>query len=310
VRRVLVAGLVVAAGVAALQPGEVVAQSGASIAETGWWTRQPTSTPGAAFEVARAPDGDVSVAAFRIRVEGQVSSAQLQLADNQAAGAPSLQVCATAAPWTAAAPGPWEARPAPACGATPVRLVHNEAQRVWAVDIRTLLPSGVSTASVMVVPAPDESITVPPPVPAPPVGVPVAPPVTPPPPSTVPAQPPAPLPFSISFAGAQLIAAGTPAGTPTGGGLEPSLEPAGDLGTEDTFFATPEIPAPGEEAIAAPAQTEGRFPQRGDVGLPAGKGAHQPWGRIPWLILAAAAIGAATVFGRVRLRELGWLSAQ
>jgi hypothetical protein len=309
----LAVGLVAAAAGLALQPGGVSAQAAASIVETGWWSRQPAAVPGSAFEVARAPDGDVSVTAFRIRVDGQVSSAQLQLAEVQVTGSPSLQICATLATWTAPAPAPgmWDTRPAPTCGSTPVRLAHNDVQKTWTVDVRSFLPSGQPTASVMVVPALDESITVPPPTPAPPVGIPVAPPVTLPPPSTIPGQTPVPLPFTASFSGAQLLVEGSAgaSGSPAGDlSTAPFLDTVGDLGTSDSFFATPDIPAPSEQALASPAQVEGRFPQRGDVGLPGKRGANQPWGRLPLFTLLAAAIGGATTVGRSQLRERGVLS--
>jgi hypothetical protein len=302
------AGLAIAAMTAALQPGQVLGQAGASVAETGWWSRQPSGTPGSSFEVARSPDGDLSVAAFRIRAEGTVTSAQLQLTQLQAAGQPSLQVCVTSSAWTTAAPGAWEARPIPTCGATPVRFTRNDVANTWNADIVSFLSAGQPTVSLMVVPAPDESITVPPALPPPPVGVPVAPPVTLPPPSTIPAQTPVPLPFTISFSGSLLVASGT-AATPSGGGADVPVLDTNDLQSSDSFFATPEVPTFGEQAAAAPAQVEGRFPQRGDVGAPGGDGAHQPWGRTPLFALAAAAIGAATTFGRQRLRDLGWLGA-
>ena len=309
----LAAGLAVTAAVFAFVPGDVSAQAAATVVETGWWSRQPAAVPGSAFEVARAPDGDVSVTALRIKVDGQVSSAQLQLSEVQLAGSPSLQVCATLATWTAPnpAPGAWDTRPAPTCGSTPVRMVHDEVQKLWSADIRSFLPTGQPTASVMIVPVADEAITVPPPLPPPPVGVPVAPPVTVPPPSTIPGQTPVPLPFTASFSGAQLVVQGSgSADTTSGAGdLSPLDSPIGDGGGSDSFFATPEIPAPSEQAIASPAQVEGRFPQRDDVGLPGKKGANQPWGRLPLLTLAAAAVGAGTTFGRGQLRERGLLGA-
>jgi hypothetical protein len=309
VRVTLFAALAVIAALSALHAGAVTAQTAASIVETGWWSRQPAGTPGSAFEVARLPDGDVSVTAFRIRVDGSVTSAQLQLAEVQASGTPSLQLCPTLASWTAAAPGPWEARPAPTCGSTPVRVIRNEVQKTWTLDIRSFLSSGQPTVSVMLVPAPDEAITVPPPTPAPPVGVPVAPPATLPPPSTIPGQAPVPLPFSISFSGAQVVAEGSGAASPAGDlGAAPAESPAGDLSGSDSFFATPDIPTPAQQAVAAPVQVEGRFPQRGDVGVPGGPGANQPWGRLPLLTLAAAAIGAGTSVGRTQLRQRGLLA--
>jgi hypothetical protein len=313
VRTALAVGLAGAAIGFALLPGDVSAQAAASVAEVGWWSRQPAVVPGSAFEVARAPDGDVSVTAIRIRVDGQPSSAQLQLAEVQTTGSPSLQVCPTLATWTPPSPPPgtWDARPAPTCGATPVRLVHNDVQKIWSVDVRSFLAPGQPTVSVMIVPAPDESVTIPPPLPAPPVGIPVAPPVTPPPPSTIPGQTPVPLPFTVGFSGAQLLAEGSVAADsgPVGdSGFGSSLDTAGGLGTSEDFFATPDIPAPNQQAIASPAQVEGRFPQQGDVGLPGKKGAHQPWGRLPLLTLAAAAVGTASGVGRRQLRERGLLS--
>ena len=304
---------VVAAGFA-LMPGEVSAQAAASVAETAWWSRQPAAVPGSTFEVARAPDGDISVTAIRIRVDGQVGPAQLQLTEVQTAGSPSLQICPTLATWTVppTLPGAWDSRPAPTCGSTPVRLVRNEVQGIWSVDVRSFLAPGQPTVSVMIVPAPDESITVPPPLPAPPVGIPVAPPVPVPlpPPSTIPGQTPVPLPFTVSFSRAELLAEGSAvADTPAGvSDLAPLDSPLGDVGGSDSFFATPEIPAPDEQAVAGAAQVEGRFPQRGDVGVPGEKGAHQPWGRLPLLTLAAAAIGAGTSIGRTQLRARGLLA--
>lgn len=308
-RVALLAALAVAAVVAAFGPGRVIAQS-ATVAETAWWSRQPTNAPGTAFEVARAPDDAISVAAFRIRVDGQPSRTELQLAEIQTAGSASMQVCPTASPWTAGGPKDWnDNRPQPSCPGTPIRLAHNEIQRLYTVDILSLLAPGQSTVSLMVVPAPDESVTVPPPLPPAPVPTPT-PPVTLPPPSTVPVQPPVPPPFTVSFSGATLLAeGGTAAFDPvTDPGFTP-VESASGLESSDTFFATPEVPAADEVAAVAPSQVEGRFPQRGDVGLPPGEGADQPWGRAPLLAVVAAGIGAATSFGRHRMRDRGWLGA-
>jgi hypothetical protein len=127
----------------------------------------------------------------------------------------------------------------------------------------------------------------------------------------VPGQTPVPLPFTVSFSGANLVVQGSAGGDtgPSGDlGLAPAIESPGSFETSGSFFAT-DLPAPDAQAIAAPAQVEGRFPQRGDVGVPGGKGAHQPWGRAPLFALAAAAIGAVTGFGRQRLRDAGWLGA-
>ena len=311
VRIALLAGAGFAVIFGAMGPGRVVAQSGATVTETGWWSQQPTNAPGTAFEVGRAPNDNISVAAFRIRVDGQPTRAELQLAELQTTGASSLQICPTASPWTAGGPKAWtDGRPEPSCPGTPVRLVHDEIQRLYKVDILSFLPAGQPAVALMVVPAPDESLTIPPPLPPPPAGVPT-PPVTTPPPSTVPAPSPVPLPFTVSFTGATLLAEGGAAPTVdpvTDPGFTP-LDIPSDPGTSDSFFAAPEIPAPDEQAIAAPAQVEGRFPSRADAGLPPGQGAHQPWGRLPLLTLAAVAVGAGTSFGRTQLRARGLLDA-
>ena len=313
-RAALLAGLAAAGVVAAMGPSRVVAQADAAVAETAWWSRQPTNAPGTAFEVGQAPDDAISVAAFRIRVGGQPTRAELQLTEIQTTGTASMEVCPTASPWTAGGPKAWDdGRPQPSCPATPVRLTHNEIQRLYTVDVLAMLPPGQQSVDLMVVPAKDESLTVPPPLPPPPVPVPT-PPVTAPPPSTVPAQPPAPLPFTVSFSAAALLTEGGGGG---GGSVDPVTDPgltpdfglSTDPGPSDTFFATPEIPAADEQAVAAPAQVEGRFPSRGDAGLPPGEGAHQPWGRAPFLALGAAGLGAATSFGRQRIRQLGWFGA-
>jgi hypothetical protein len=117
-----------------------------------------------------------------------------------------------------------------------------------------------------------------------------------------------PLPFSIGFTGAELQTGEAPEPVAPSSDASPGFDVAGDIGSEEPFFATPDVPPLDQPPIAAPTHVEGRFPTRGDVGVPAGEGANQPWGRTPLLAVAAAAIGAGTTFGRQRLRQLGWLA--
>jgi hypothetical protein len=163
---------------------------------------------------------------------------------------------------------------------------------VWTADVLPLLSGVTGEASLMVVPGPP------------------------------PAPLPAPAPFQVSFHSAELQAEGAPASetpavapTDTSGGFADTFGVGSAVGSPADFGVSaplpgPAVPAPAPSAqvFTAPVQTSGRFPQQGDVGAPS-HGANQPWGRLPLLVIGAAAIGAATSEGRRQLRARGLVAA-
>ena len=268
----------------------VRAESGANVTEVGWWSRAPAATTpaGGGFEVADSPGGALSVAAIRVNVTApSLTSARLVLPENNQTGNGVLQVCTTASAWRPESPGMYDQAPAPDCGSA-IAMVRDPAQPAWTAEVMPLLSGGPREVSLMVVPGP------------------------------APAPLPAPAPFVVSLRGAEVISeAGAPlpdvGGSPpppsafdsTFGGASAVGSPS-DFGVPAPLPAAPVVVPASEQIVAAPAQTPGRFPTRGDVGTPGG-GANQPWGRLPFLTLAAAAVGAVSSVGRVQLRERGLL---
>jgi hypothetical protein len=274
--------------------GGARADSGAAVSEFGWWTQAPggaTAQSGGGIQVADSPAGNVSVAAVRISVSAtSLTSANLVLSEGQQVGTAIIQICPTTASWTATSGGAWDQRPEPNC-ASPIPMERDATTLTWTASVLSLMPSGPAEVSLMIVPGP----------------------------STL----PAPAPFNINFVNAEIQAEGTtdvptPAAGPSessGGGFDTTFGAASDVGSPADFGVPTPLPEPAvaapaanEQAIAAPSQVGGRFPTRGDTGLPAG-GSKQPWGRLPLFVLLAIAVGAAASFGRVQLRDRGLLSA-
>ena len=269
----------------------------ATVTEIGWWSRNPAAAaPPNGFQVAQAPDGDLTVSAIRIRLTGTtLLTARLGLGETQIIGTPTLQVCPTTAPWTPAAHD-FASAPKPDC-ASPIPLQRNEAAREWFADVLSFLASG-GEVSLMIVPAPD------------------------------PANPtPLKAPFQADFASASLIATtGEVPSSDTGGGGGGGEIATGDFSlpsdsglsvvptapaVEDlaggAFTAPPDLDPAAAPAAAAPAQVPGRFPVRATTDDDGGS--SQPWGRLPLVILGSAIIGAGTAVARQRLQALGWLPA-
>jgi hypothetical protein len=129
-------------------------------------------------------------------------------------------------------------------------------------------------------------------------------------------------PFQVEFAKAELQSDGafTPvasSGSDDTGGIASGDIGAGfgDLGTgaaglglDTGTFATPALTVPslGEQAVAAPAQVPGRFPDQ-SASLRHG-GTKKPWGRLPLLVLIAGLVGAGVAVGQVQLRQRGLLT--
>jgi hypothetical protein len=266
------------------------ADTGATVAEFGWWSQRPAASAqsGGGFEVADSPAGALSVAAVRIAVQApSLTSATLRLPENQPVGTAILQACSTTSAWTAAGPGDWSQRPQPNC-ASAIPLKRDDAAVAWTVNVLPLLPPGTREATVMIVPGP--------------------------------AATPVPAPFQITFRGAELTAEAGPAETPP-----PASSGAIPGSTGDAFGAVPStgqladfaVPPPlaapaapatpsSEQIVAAPAQTSGRFPTQGQVGVPAAH-TRKPWGRLPLLVLAAVVVGTVTGTGRRQLVARGLL---
>lgn len=290
------AALLGAAVFVALAGGTAVrAESGASVTEFGWWSRAPAATTpaGGGFEIADSPAGQLSVAAIRINVTASsLSSAKLVLPENQQVGAGIMQVCPTTSPWRPESPGMFDQAPKPDCQ-NPIAMVRDAGGTAptWTAEVLPLLSGGPREVSLMVVPGPPSAPL------------------------------PAAAPFVVSLRGADLFS--------EAGSALPDVAPSPEADTsfDSTFGAASSVgspsdfgqPAPlpqpaapavpeSEQIVAAPAQTAGRFPTRGDVGTPGG-GADQPWGRLPLLTLAAAAVGAVSSVGRTQLRARGLLPA-
>lgn len=318
-------------GVAAADAGSRPARAaGATIVEVGWWSQAPgTATPPGGFQVAKTPEGELSVAALRIDVEGPLDKALLILAEAPGGTfqeSAAIDACPSTAEWTAASPGPLEEAPAADC-ATKVELQRDPAAGIWTADLLPLLAGAEGPVTVVlkpgavteiVAPEPDAPQSpVPLPVPAP-VGVP-APPTTPVPVPPVPAVvDPG---FTAEFSRADLDAAGSsddggsasgPAPAPTSGSVatgaaptfaptesfsftpSPSLTPARDV----LPAATPQVAPSGAGGAGTAAAVES-----GLQPVAAASGTPPPWGRLLLLIPLSAAIGAAGSL--VRRRALG-----
>ncbi|MEY2566565.1 MAG: hypothetical protein QOE35_1094 [Actinomycetota bacterium] len=274
--------------------GGARADTGGSVTEFGWWTKTPgaTTQAGGGFQVADAPGGPVSVAAIRLDITASsLSTAKLVLPEAQQVGTAVVQVCRTTSQWKAESPGMYANAPTPDC-TSPVAMQRDATALVWTADVLPLLSGVTGEASLMVVPGP--------------------------PPSPL----PAPAPFQVSFHTAELQAEGSTSETPvvaptdtSGGGFADTFGAGSSVGSPADFGVTAPLPgpavpapAPSEQVLTAPVQTQGRFPQQGDVGAPK-HGANQPWGRLPLLVIGAAAIGAATSEGRRQLRARGLVAA-
>ena len=140
----------------------------AKVDKVGWWSKRPGAQPTTgdlSFEVASGPDGNESVAAIRILIQGTITKATLVLSEaaNQttAVSVPKIEVCRTNTPWDLTKnPGPYDAAPKPDC-AQPVALKRDD-KGSWTGDITSMVTGAYSERSVMVVPAEDKSLPVPP----------------------------------------------------------------------------------------------------------------------------------------------------
>lgn len=292
--RLAMAALVVVAAAALPRPEPAGAQAGVSITDVGWWTRRPGASPlpPGGFEVAEAPDDDLSIAALRMRSTGRATRATLVL--DEAGGTrqdmASLQVCATTTTWSASNPGAYEDRPVANCSSGAITL--NRTGSSWSANVLPLVGSGATT-SLVVLPATPSS------------GLPVD-------------------SFQITFASARVEAevadarsGSNPGGTTTpprparavtgsgsdagfGFGFGGSVAEPTVLAPDFGVPATDEVPAsadPGGEGVGAPA---GDIPRGGEGGND-----NSPWTRVAALLLLAAVTAAAIASSRRYLAGRG-----
>ena len=165
-RRRLRRALALSLGLAAVSvsiPGETAAAP-APISDVVWWSRNPVAqAPAGGFQVAAAPDGPVSVAAFHLQTSGNVQHATLTLTEAggstvNASGA-TLVICPTFDTFTASNDHTYASAPKPACERAKASLTRDASTATWTGDITTVLAAASSPASVMVLPDPSATPT-------------------------------------------------------------------------------------------------------------------------------------------------------
>jgi len=126
--------------------------SAASVAEVGWWTRNPlSSAPEGGFAVGAAPDGPSAVAALRVDVGGGVETLVLDVAPtSDATSLGSLEVCVAPDTWSATAAGALDEAPATACDGEAVPF--GRAGEAWRADVSSLVGGATGAVSLAVVP--------------------------------------------------------------------------------------------------------------------------------------------------------------
>ena len=302
----------------AVDAGDDAAQAaGATISDIGWWSRTPsTTTPEGGFQIAKAPDGDTSIAAVRIAIDGSLTQALLILSETTGGflqESAVIDACPTTAAWTAAVAGPLAEAPEADC-TRKVALQRSPTTGQWTLDLLPFIESGATSVAVVLRPGAVEAVAppTPPSIPSPvPVPLPVP---------AVPAPPVDPVPtpvdpgFTIEFSRAEVFAGG--AAGPTDAGPSPSASSAGTIasgGSSQTFaptfsvtdsFATSEVasvtPSPNVLPAATPSVAASGA---GGVGtaasvesglqpVAASRGPGAPWGRLLILIPLSFAIGA------------------
>ena len=289
----------------------------ASISEVGWWTRAASpATPAGGFQIARAPDGDTSIAAVRVAIDGTLTQALLILSETTGGflqDSAVIDACPTTAAWTAAVAGPLAEAPEADC-TRKIPVERNATTGSWTVDLLPLIEPGATTVAVVLRPGAVTAVAAPTPTTAPtPVPAPVPLPGAPPPPVEEVPTPVDPG-FSIEFSRADMFAGG--ASEP----VEPSsssstfgsggIASGGDTTTfAPTFSATDSFastqpatitPSAGVLPAASPtvaasgaggAGTAARV-ESGLQPVAAAKGPGAPWGRMLILVPLSFAIGA------------------
>ena len=140
------------------------AAQSASVAEVGWWTRNPAaSAPEGGLDVGAAPDGAMSVGAIGVTGTGSVRKALLFFSETggvQQDGA-ALQVCSTPNTWKAGAAQPFAEAPQAECDTSGVELKRNASTSSWSADVTTFLFDLEDEGRVDLMIVPDGTGTVP-----------------------------------------------------------------------------------------------------------------------------------------------------
>jgi hypothetical protein len=312
-------------------PGHPALAAGATISETGWWSRSPgTATPAGGFEVAKSLEGDLSVAALKVQVEGTVTSALVVLVEapggvNAESGV--IEACPTTGDWKAAAPGALEDAPPAQCDQGKVALTRNGGAGTWTGDLAPLLARG-GTVGILLKPGVATAVVAPTPptTPAGPVPTPV-------PVPTVPA--PVDPGFTVELSRADLIVSATDDAsssssgpTPTAGSGTGAIASGGSSGSgfDSTLYAPTfsgvdsgafaAVPSVTPQPDALPAATADVAPtgaggagtaarvENGLQPVASHRGEPPPWGRLLLIVPLSAAIGAAGSAARRRLVPL------
>lgn len=327
-------GSVVAVQAGGGQPAQA---AGASISDIGWWSRTPsTTTPAGGFQVAKGPDGDTSVAAIRVAIDGSLTQALLLLAETTGGflqESAVIDACPTTAAWTPIVAGALADAPEADC-TRKLPVERNATTGSWTIDLLPIIESGATSVSVVLRPGavPAVAPPTPPSIPSPvPVPLPVP---------AVPAAPVDPVPtpvdpgFTIEFSRADIFAGGPEApsedvaapssstGTGTiasGGGsttFAPTFSVTESFATSESATLTPSrdvLPAatPSVAPVGAGGVGTAANVESGLQPVAATKGPGAPWGRMLVLIPLSFAIGALgsgarrTILGRSVAEPVG-----
>jgi hypothetical protein len=249
-----------------------------------WWSKRPgaqASTSAAGFEVANGVDGKESVAAFRILIHGSITKATLigveAPSQTTAISVPKLQVCPTDALWLKGpTPGDYSKAPAPNCSASAPFTRDDRGN--WTADITGMMGTARSEVSVMVVPAEDKSLPVPPT-------------------------------FFVQFSSSRVSAEGTPDVAPAPP-PPPVVAPPAVSRPSASPVPTVATPTPAVAPAATTPTTVAAQPVPIRLGGTAGPPKrHNDWGKLVWIIPLAALIAVSWTMSRKILAERGLIPA-
>jgi len=267
----VVAGLVLAFAFEANGASDV-----AKADKANWWSKRPGAQPttgATSFEVASGPDGDESVAAIRVLIFGSVTKGTLVISEapNQttAISVPKLQACQTSQ-WTTlnTSPGPYAQAPKPDCSKQ-VALTRDDKGN-WTGDITSMLQGALNERDVMVMPAEDKTLPIPPT-------------------------------FFVQFATARVEADGTSDVSPPPSSPKTSVAvvapsshsstPSGPVSAPSRVTATPPTAPAAPPPTTAPAKTTAQ-PVPARIGGPPVNAAakKKQWGKLTWILPLSAAI--------------------
>jgi len=255
----------------------------AKVDKANWWSKRPGAqpTPGStSFEVASGPDGNESVAVIRVLVFGSVTKGTLVISEaaNQttAVSVPKIQACRTVG-YTSlnTSPGPYASAPKPDC-TTAVALTRDDKGN-WTGDVTAMLQNAVNESDIMVMPAEDKTLPIPPT-------------------------------FFVQFATSRVEADGTPDVVTTTSRPVTTLAIAAPSGRTSTPSGSVSSPSHATTAsppataapppTTAPAQTAQPVPER-IGGTPVNAAAKKKqWGKLAWIIPFSAAIAFGWTFFR------------